>query len=57
MTRDFVSEVSVVNGDHNLFEIFVGTNLNTDEFFVGTNLTEDCKTEVNLKIMLELYLE
>ena len=55
--RDFVSEVSVVNGDRNLFEFFVGTNLNTDEFFVGTNLTEDYKTNVNLKIMLELYLE
>ena len=40
--RDFTSEVAVVNGDHNVFEFFVGTNL---------------KTVVNLKIMLELYLE
>ena len=40
--RDFASEVAVVNGDHNVFEFFVGTNL---------------ETNVNLKIMLELYLE
>ena len=40
--RDFASEVTVVNGDHNVFEFFVGTNLGT---------------EVDLKIMLELYLE
>ena len=40
--RDFASEVAVVNGDHNVFEFFVGTNLGT---------------EVDLKIILELYLE
>ena len=40
--KDFASEVAVNNGDHNVFE-----------FFVGTNLT----AVVNLKIMLELYLE
>ena len=40
--RDFTSEVAVVNGDHNVFEFTVGTNL---------------ETVVNLKIMLELYLE
>ena len=40
--RDFTREVAVVNGDHNVFEFTVGTNL---------------KTNVNLKVMLELYLE
>ena len=40
--RDFTSKVAVVNGDHNVFEFTVGTNL---------------KTNVNLKVMLELYLE
>ena len=40
--RDLTSEVAVANGDHNLFEFKVGTNL---------------EKEVDLKVMLELYLE
>ena len=40
--RDLTSEVAVVNGDHNLFE-----------FTVGTNVVK----KVDLKVMLELYLE
>ena len=40
--RDFTSEVAVVNGDHNVFEFTVGTNLEKKE---------------DLKVMLELYLE
>ena len=40
--KDFVSEVAVNNGDHNVFEFLVGTNLGT---------------EVDWKIRLELYLE
>ena len=40
--RDLTSEVAVVNGDHNLFEFKVGTNLGK---------------EVDLRVMLELYLE
>ena len=40
--RDLTSEVAVVNGDHNLFEFKIGTNL---------------EKEVDLKVMLELYLE
>ena len=40
--RDLTSEVAVVNGDHNVFEFKVGTNL---------------EKEVDLKVMLELYLE
>ena len=40
--RDFVSNVAVVNGDHNVFEFKVDTNLGT---------------KVDLKIMSELYLE
>ena len=40
--RDLTSEVAVMNGDHNVFEFKVGTNL---------------EKEVDLKVMLELYLE
>ena len=40
--RDLTSKVAVVNGDHNVFEFKVGTNL---------------EKEVDLKVMLELYLE
>ena len=40
--RDLTNEVAVVNGDHNVFEFKVGTNL---------------EKEVDLKVMLELYLE
>ena len=39
---DLTSKVAVVNGDHNLFEFTVGTNVDK---------------KVNLKVMLELYLE
>ena len=40
--RDLTSEVAVVNGDHNLFEFDVNTNVDK---------------KVDLKVMLELYLE
>ena len=40
--RDLTSDVSVVSGDHNVFEFKVGTNL---------------EKEVDLRVMLELYLE
>ena len=40
--RDLTSEVAIMNGDHNLFEFKVGTNL---------------EKEADLKVMLELYLE
>ena len=40
--QDLTSEVAVLNGDHNLFEFKVGTNL---------------EKELDLKVMLELYLE
>ena len=40
--RDLTSEVAIVNGDHNVFEFKVGTNL---------------QKEVDLKVVLELYLE
>ena len=40
--RDFTREVAVVKGDHNVLEFTVDTNL---------------ETEVDSKIMLELYLE
>ena len=40
--RNLTCEVAVVNGDHNLFEFKVGTNL---------------EKEVDLKVMLELYLD